>query len=61
MLVEFNVQTKLVELVVTASVTVPVKPLSELIVIVEVAEAPVFALAVVGLAEIEKSGALVTW
>ena len=61
MLVELNVQTKLVELVVTARVTVPVKPLSEPMVIVEVAEAPAFTLTPVGLAAIEKSGALVTW
>ena len=61
MLVELKVQIKLVELVVTARVTVPVKPLSELIVIVEVAEAPAFTLTLVGLAAIEKSGALVTW
>lgn len=61
MLIELNVQARLVELVVTARVTVPVKPLSELTVIVEEAEAPAFTLTLVGLVAIEKSGAFVTW
>lgn len=38
------------------SVTVPVNPLSGVIVIVEVAAVPTFALTLVGLAEIMKSG-----
>ena len=61
MLVELRVQTRLVELVVTTRVTVPVKPLRGLTVIVEVAVAPALTLTLVGLAVIWKSGALVTW
>ena len=61
MLVELRVQTRLVELVVTTRVTVPVKPLRGLTVIVEVAVAPALTLTLVGLAVIWKSGAFVTW
>ena len=60
-LVELRVQTRLVELVVTTRVTVPVKPLRGLTVIVEVAVAPALTLTLVGLAVIWKSGAFVTW
>lgn len=60
MLVEERLQARLVELVVTARVTVPVNPFSEATVITEVAATPAFAVALVGLALIEKSGALVT-
>ena len=60
-LVELNAQTRLVEFVVTARVTVPVKPLTAVTVIAEVLVAPAFTLTPVGLAAIEKSGALVTW
>jgi len=59
-LVELNTQTRLVELVVTARVTVPVKPLTAVTVIVEVLAAPAFTSTLVGLAAIEKSGTLVT-
>ena len=58
---ELRVQTRLVELVVTTRVTVPVKPLRGLTVIVEVAVAPALTLTLVGLAVIWKSGAFVTW
>ena len=61
MLVEERLHVRLVELVVVDRVTVPVKPLSEATVIVEVAATPAFAVTVVGLAVIPKSGALVTW
>lgn len=60
MLVELSVQTKLVEFVATARVTVPVKPLREVREIVEAPVAPAFTLTLVGFAAIEKSGALVT-
>jgi len=59
-LVELNAQTRLVEFVATARVTVPVKPLTAVTVIVEVLVAPAFSLTLVGLAAIAKSGALVT-
>ncbi len=59
-LVELNAQTRLVEFVVTARVTVPVKPLTAVTVIADVLVAPAFTLTLVGLAAIEKSGALVT-
>ena len=59
-LVEERLHDRLVELVVTARVTVPVNPLSEATVITEVAATPALAVALVGLALIEKSGALVT-
>jgi hypothetical protein len=55
MVVEDRVQDRLVELVVTARVTVPVKPLTEATVMVEVPATPVFTLTLVGLAVIVKS------
>jgi hypothetical protein len=58
---EDNVQTRLVELVVPARVTVPVKPLRDAIVIVEVPVAPVFIVELVGVAETVKSGGGVMW
>jgi hypothetical protein len=58
---EDNVQTRLVELVVPARVTVPVKPLRDAIVIVEVPVAPVFNVELVGVAETVKSGGGVMW
>jgi hypothetical protein len=60
MLVDESVQVRLVESVVTASETVPVNPLRDATVIVEVAETPAFAVLLAGLALIVKSGALVT-
>lgn len=45
-----RVQTRLVELVVTARVTVPAKPLSEPTVIVDVAVAPALTFTLVGMA-----------
>jgi len=59
-LVEDRLQDRLVELVVTARLTVPLNPLSGAIVIVEAAATPAFAVTLVGLALIVKSGALVT-
>jgi len=56
MLVEDNVHERLVELVVTERATVPVKPLTELIVINDVPRTPVFTVTLVGLAETLKSG-----
>ena len=50
----------MVEFVVTASVTVPMKPPDGVIVIVEVADAPASTGMLVGLAEMPKSGADVT-
>ena len=50
MLVVLTVQTRLVELVVTAIVTVLVKPLSGLTVMIDVTVAPAFAFTFVGLA-----------
>jgi hypothetical protein len=58
---EDNVQTRLVELVVPARVTVPVKPLRDAIAIVEVPVAPVFNVELVGVAETVKSGGGVMW
>jgi len=58
--VEDRLQERLVELVVTAKVTVPVNPLSGATVIVEVAATLAFAVTLVGLALMVKSGALVT-
>jgi len=55
MLVALRVQTRLVELVVTASVTVPVKPFTGAMVIVDVAVAPALTLTLVGLAVTVKS------
>jgi len=50
MLVALRVQTRLVELVVTARVTVPVKPFTGATVIVEVAVAPALTFTLVRLA-----------
>ena len=50
MLVALRVQTRFVEFVVTARVTVPAKPLSGATVIVEVAVAPALTFTLVGLA-----------
>jgi hypothetical protein len=55
MLVELRVHERFVEFVVTDSVTVPEKPLMGEIVIDDVPATPVFALTLVGLAEIAKS------
>ena len=60
MLVDERVQTRLVELVVTASVTVPMKPPDGVTVIVEVPATPASAGTLVGLADTIKSGAGVT-
>jgi hypothetical protein len=59
--VEDKVQTRFVELVVTARVTVPVNPLSGATVIVEVPVAPAFIVELVGEAEIVKFGDGVMW
>jgi len=61
MVVELRLHERLVELVVTARVTVPVNPFSGDTVIVEMPVAPAFTFMLVGLAEMEKSGAAVTW
>jgi hypothetical protein len=61
MVVGLRLQERLVELVVTVRVTVPVKPFSGDAVIVELPVAPAFAVTLVGFAEMEKSGAAVTW
>ena len=61
MVVGLRLQERLVELVVMVSVTVPVKPFSGDTVIVEMPVAPALAVTLVGLAEMEKSGAAVTW
>jgi hypothetical protein len=61
MLVEDSVQERLVELVLTESVTVPVKPLTGATVIVEVPATPTATATLVGLADTEKLGAAVTW
>jgi len=61
MVVELSVQVRLVELVVTARVTVPVNPLTGEMVIVDVAATPALTLMLVGLALMLKSGILVTW
>jgi hypothetical protein len=55
------VQTRLVELVVTARVTVPVKPFNGATVIVEVPLAPAFTVELVGEAETAKFGGAVMW
>jgi hypothetical protein len=55
MLVDDNVQDRLVELVVTARVTVPAKPLTGATVMVEVPATPAFTVALDGLAVIVKS------
>jgi hypothetical protein len=61
MIVALRLQERLVELVVTVRVTVPVKPFSVAMVIVELPVAPALTVTLVGLAEMEKSGAAVTW
>ena len=55
MLVEDRVQDRFVELVVTARVTVPVKPFTRETVMDDVPAAPTLALTLVGLAAITKS------
>ena len=60
MLIDERVQTRLVELVVTASVTVLVKPPDGVTEIVEVPATPALTGMLVGLAETPKSGAGVT-
>jgi hypothetical protein len=54
-LVEVRAQDRLVELVVTARVTVPLKPLRGAIVIVEVAATLAFIVTLIGVTEIAKS------
>ena len=49
MLVVLTVQTRFVELVATARLTVPVKPFSGVTVMIDVAIAPAFAFTLVGL------------
>jgi len=61
MVVALRLQERLVELVVTARVTVPVKPFRGDTVIVELLFAPAFIVALDGFAEMEKSVAAVTW
>ena len=61
MLVEDRVQARFVELVVTARVTVLVKPLTAVTVIVEEPETPVLTDTLVGLAVMPKSAGAVTW
>jgi hypothetical protein len=61
MIVALRLQERLVELVITVRVTVPVKPFSVAMVIVELPVAPALTVTLVGLAEMEKSGAAVTW
>jgi hypothetical protein len=61
MIVALRLQERLVELVVTVRVTVPVKPFSVAMVIVELPVAPALTVTLVGFAEMEKSGAAVTW
>jgi hypothetical protein len=61
MLVEDSVQERLVELVPTKRVTVPVKPLTGDAVIVDVPATPTVTVALVGFAVSEKSGTPVTW
>jgi hypothetical protein len=55
-LVEDSVQTRFVELVVRARVTVPVKPFRGATVMVEMAPTPALKVALVGFAEMVKSG-----
>ena len=60
MLVEENEHDSFVELVVTTSVTVPLKPFRGAIVMVEFPTLPAFTVTIVGLAVKVKSGAVVT-
>ena len=59
MLVDESVQDSFVELVVTTSVTAPLKPFRGATVTVELPASPEFTVTIVGLAESVKSGALV--
>jgi hypothetical protein len=61
MLVDENVQDSFVELVVTRSVTVLLKPFRGATLIVEFPLSPEFTVTMVGLAVNMKSGALVMW
>lgn len=56
-----RVHTRLVELVFTTRLTVPVKPLIGNIVMVEGLATPTFTVALVGVAVTVKSGAGATW
>ncbi len=56
-----RVQTRLVELVVKARVTVPVKPFRGATVMVDVVLAPTFSEMLVGFADNEKSAAALAW
>jgi hypothetical protein len=56
-----SVQTRFVELVVRARVTVPVKPFRGATVMVDVVLVPTLTETLVGLADTEKSAAAVTW
>jgi len=56
MLVEDKLHERLVELVVTDRATVPAKPLTEPIVIIDIPATPVFTVTLVGLAVMLKSG-----
>ena len=60
MLVDDNEQDRIVEFVATPRATVPVNPLSEVIVIEEVPDVSIVVDTFVGLADIAKSGAAVT-
>jgi hypothetical protein len=60
-LVEERLQARFVEFVVTARVTVLVKPLTGVTVMVEVPETPVLTGTVVGLAVTLKFGTALTW
>jgi len=60
MVVALKLHERLVEFVATTRVTVPVNPFSGDTVIVEMPVAPAFTFMLVGLAEMEKSGAAVT-
>jgi hypothetical protein len=59
--VEDNVHTRLVELVVTARVTIPVNPFKGATAMVEAPLAPAFTVELVGDAEMLKFGAGVMW
>jgi len=60
MLVDENEHDRFVELVVTTSVTVPLKPFRGATAIVEFPAIPAFMVTIVGLAVMVKSGAFVT-
>ena len=59
--VGFSVHERLVELVVTVRVTVPLKLFSGVTVILEIPDTPVLTVILVGLAVTVKLGELVTW